>query len=63
MLDTLDSTTAQQQSPALPHDLNALLSDWGPSRSATDLIAAINQRFQPLISGNEIKTPGFEAIT
>jgi len=55
MLDTLESIPAQQQSPALLHDLGSFLSGWDPSRSATDLIAAINERFQPMTSANGAK--------
>ena len=54
MLDTPNSIPASQKGPALLHDLSTLLSGWDPSRSETDLIAAINERFQPEISGNRI---------
>lgn len=46
MPDTPYSVPAQQQSPALLHDVSALLSGWDPSRPATDLIAAINERLE-----------------
>jgi len=55
MIDSLDSTHAQQPGPALLPDLGAFLSGWDSSRSATDLIAAINERFQLMTSGNGIK--------
>jgi integrase len=55
MIDSLDSTHAQQPDPALLPDLGAFLSGWDSSRSATDLIAAINERFQQMTSGNGIK--------
>jgi integrase len=55
MQDTLDSLPALQQGPDLLHDINALLSNWDASHSATDLIAAINERFQSKTSGNGVK--------
>lgn len=54
MQDTLDSLPALQQGPALPHDLSDLLSGWDMSLPAADLVAAINERFQPEISGNRM---------
>jgi hypothetical protein len=44
MIDTLDSTPAQPQSPVLLHDLNTFLSGWDPSRPVSDLIAALRDR-------------------
>ena len=55
MIDALDSKHAQEHGPALLHDLGSFLSGWDPSRPAIDLIAAINERYQPVTSGNGIR--------
>jgi hypothetical protein len=54
MLNSSSTAPAAPQDPALLRDIIDLVSGWDTSRSATELIAAVNDRFQSAPQAAEI---------